>query len=196
MAESLYAALLTALDMSIMSQLVVAFTVSSNPMLHHKILHQTVNGVVRDTTRVLSLRLVQARLRSPPARSQSPLGTVPASTDLPSPSADLLLIWQIIAHSVTHTVTHSIIHHYYCIYCYFHGEYCNYCYCAPRPPPPNPPPPPPPPPPPGCPARARCVQIMANTNGSTTYSTRRAPTKAKCPVVKAAQSQSDLRVYV
>ena len=138
MAESLYAALLTALDMSIMSQVVVAFTVSSNPMLHHKILHQTVNGVVRDTTRVLSLRLVQARLRSPPARSQSPLGTVPASTDLPSPSADLLLIWQIIAHSVTHTVTHSIIHHYYCIYCYFHGEYCNYCYCAPRPRPPNP----------------------------------------------------------
>ena len=76
--------------------MVVAFTISSSPMLHHKILHQTVGGVVRDTTRQLSLRLVQ-----------------------------------IIAHSVTHTVTHSIIHHYYCIYCYFHGAYCNYC-CAPR----------------------------------------------------------------
>jgi hypothetical protein len=28
-------------------------------MMHHKILHQTMGGVLRDTTRVLSLRLVQ-----------------------------------------------------------------------------------------------------------------------------------------
>ena len=96
LSEALYITMLRALDMSLMSQITAVFTIQANPMLHHKILHTVTGGVVRDTTRSLSLRIIQ-----------------------------------IVAHSVTHTVTHSIIHHYYCIYCYFHGAYCNYC-CAPR----------------------------------------------------------------
>jgi hypothetical protein len=33
-----------------------------------------------------------------------------------------------LTHSVTHTVTHRILHHYYCIYCYFYGNFCDFCY--------------------------------------------------------------------
>ena len=98
LSDAIYVELLRKLDQSLMSLITVTLTTSAAPMLHHKILHSTVGGIMRDTTRVLSLRLAQ-----------------------------------IISHSVTHTVTHSIIHHYYCIYCYFYAEFCNYCYCA-RPP--------------------------------------------------------------
>ena len=33
-----------------------------------------------------------------------------------------------LTHSVTHTVTHKILHHYYCIYCYYYGNFCDFCY--------------------------------------------------------------------
>ena len=33
-----------------------------------------------------------------------------------------------LTHSVTHTVTHRILHHYYCIYCYYFGNFCDFCY--------------------------------------------------------------------
>jgi len=98
LAESLYVALLTALDMSIMSQIVVAFTVSSNPMLHHKILHQTVGGVVRDTQRVLSLRLVQIIAHS---------------------------VTHTVTHSIIHHYycIYCYFHGEFCNYCYYYGEY-------------------------------------------------------------------------
>ena len=33
-----------------------------------------------------------------------------------------------LTHTVTHTVTHKILHHYYCIYCYYYGNFCDFCY--------------------------------------------------------------------
>ena len=33
-----------------------------------------------------------------------------------------------LTHSITHTVTHKILHHYYCIYCYYYGNFCDFCY--------------------------------------------------------------------
>ena len=98
LAESLYVALLTALDMSVMSQIVVAFTISSNPMLHHKILHQTVGGVVRDTQRVLSLRLVQIIAHS---------------------------VTHTVTHSIIHHYycIYCYFHGEFCNYCYYYGEY-------------------------------------------------------------------------
>ena len=33
-----------------------------------------------------------------------------------------------LTHSVTHKVTHRILHHYYCIYCYYYGNFCDFCH--------------------------------------------------------------------
>ena len=33
-----------------------------------------------------------------------------------------------LTHTVTHRVTHKILHHYYCIYCYYYGNFCDFCY--------------------------------------------------------------------
>ena len=78
--------------------MVVAFTISSSPMLHHKILHQTVGGVVRDTQRVLSLRLVQIIAHS---------------------------VTHTVTHSIIHHYycIYCYFHGEFCNYCYYYGEY-------------------------------------------------------------------------
>ena len=81
-----------------MSLITVTLTTSAQPMLHHKILHSTVGGIMRDTTRVLSLRLVQIVSHS---------------------------VTHTVTHSIIHHYycIYCYFHGAYCNYCYYYGEY-------------------------------------------------------------------------
>ena len=35
--------------------------------------------------------------------------------------------------AVTHALTRAQTHYYYCLYCYYHGTYCQFCEACPRP---------------------------------------------------------------
>ena len=98
LSEALYITMLRALDMSLMSQITAVFTIQANPMLHHKILHTVTGGVVRDTTRSLSLRIIQIVAHS---------------------------VTHTVTHSIIHHYycIYCYFHGAYCNYCYYYGEY-------------------------------------------------------------------------
>ena len=81
-----------------MSQITAVFTIQANPMLHHKILHTVTAGVVRDTTRSLSLRIIQIVAHS---------------------------VTHTVTHSIIHHYycIYCYFHGASCNYCYYYGEY-------------------------------------------------------------------------